>query len=462
MRILPTNADAATGHGHGTRYSVRPLLAAGLVAAVAGLAGHTDSQAAAEDWRQRLPGFDSMRHDPEILSEQRRSEREQIRTELNSRMGAELQSTAPLLSQQTVAALRAAIDRYQTIVVRGGWPAVPEGGTLRRGDSGERVSLLRRRLAITGDLQTGGGAEWQFDPPLEEAVARFQARHGVRITGFVDKRTLRALNVSAVERLRQLQINMARLADLQEIAKAERYVIVNVPAYELQAVERDGLIISSAVVVGKPERETPVVSAKIVEVNFYPFWRVPDSIATKDLVPQLRKDPSYIAREHFSVLKTWGTEPLNASIIDWQSPEAVNYKFRQDPGPWNALGVVRINMPNVHTVYLHDTPLKQLFGQASRAFSSGCVRVQRVFDLVAWLLKDEAEWSSDRVHATVNEGMSLDVKLKKAVPVHFVYVTAWARSDGLPIFRPDIYGKDGAAEAAADDDETPADRSITP
>ena len=418
--------------------------------------------ALAQDWRDRLPGFQGSIHERQSNEALRRSEREQIREALSGRMMSEMAITAPLLSPQTIAGLRAAIDRYQAIVLHGGWPALPDGPALRPGDSGDRVSILRHRLAMTGDLRVQGGSPWQFDRYLEEAVAHFQARHGLRVTGFVDRRTQTALNVPATARLRQLQVNMARIADLEPVTKADRYVLVNIPNFELQAVEKGTLALSSAVVVGKPDRESPVVSAKIIELNFYPFWRVPDSIAAKDLIPQLRKDPSYFDREHFSVLKTWGTPPLDVSRIDWQSPEVVNYKFRQDPGPWNALGVVRINMPNVHTVYLHDTPLKQLFGQSSRAFSSGCVRVERVLDLGAWLLSGEPDWPAERVRNAAHQGLSIDVKLKKQVPVHFVYVTAFAREDGLAIFRPDIYRKDGAADMLADDDETPQDPSITP
>lgn len=417
-------------------------------------------RAAAQDWRRSIFGIDIGRRDYEAEA-RRRAEREQVRNELSARMATEFETTVPLLSAESIAGLRAAIDYYQRVVLNGGWPTLPEG-TIRLGDSGEHVSLLRQRLAITGDLRVTSSRPWEFDPYLEEAVARFQARHGLRVSGLVDRRTLQALNVPAASRLRQLQINMARLAELEEASRAERYVLVNVPAFELQAVEAGSLVLTSAVVVGKPQRETPVVSTKIIEANFYPFWRVPDSIAAKDLIPQLRKDPTYIDREHFSVLKAWGTEPVNASAIDWHAPEASNYKFRQDPGPWNALGVVRINMPNVHNVYLHDTPLKQLFSQSTRAFSSGCVRVERVLDVVAWLLKDNPDWTPERVQATVNQGLSVDAKLKKPVPVHFVYLSAWARPDGTAVFRPDIYGRDGAAELLAQDEDAASDTSITP
>ncbi len=434
-------------------------MAAGALAGAIALTGI--GPLAAQDWRQQLPGFDGFRKDSRLSELKQREQRKQIREELSNRYSAELVSSVPLVSPYMVAAVQRAIERYQAIVARGGWPMLPEG-TLREGDSGERVTLLRQHLAVTGDLRTQGGRPWQFDGQLSEALARYQVRHGLRVTGFVDTQTLRALNVPASARLHQLRINLARIQDLAQIEPAERYVMVNVPAYELQAVEGESLILRSAVVVGKPQRETPVVDARIIELNFYPYWRVPDSIATRDLIPQLRKDPSYFDREHFSVLKTWGTDPLDPTAIDWNAPEVLDYKFRQDPGPWNALGVVRINMPNVHTVYLHDTPLKHLFNQRSRAFSSGCVRVERVLDVAAWLLKNEKDWSAERVHQTVAEGIPLDVKLKKRVLVRFVYVTAWATDQGEAVFRPDIYRRDGTAELVAEDEDAPQDRSITP
>jgi murein L,D-transpeptidase YcbB/YkuD len=201
------------------------------------------------------------------------------------------------------------------------------------------------------------------------------------------------------------------------------------------------------VVVGKPTRATPAVSASIVEVNFYPSWNVPTSIAKADLIPKLQKDPAYFVNEHFSVLA--GSGEVDPHSIDWSRPQAANYRFIQKPGSFNALGIVRINMPNKHTVYMHDTPLKQLFNQSQRAFSSGCVRVERVLDVVAWLLAP-AGWSPGKVQAAADGGRKIDVKLPRPVPVHFVYLTAFVTENGAVQFRPDIYGRD--APEGADDD----------
>ena len=392
-----------------------------------------------------------------------RAERRLIRDALRAKLEPEFRSDIPVVSDATLAGLNTSIARYRAIVQAGGWPAVPIG-TLRINDSGPGVTALRQRLWLTGDLRTKPRRRRGFDSDLEEAVARYQIRNGLRVSGFVDIRTRRALNVPAHERLRQLETNHARITELMKVNKASRYVLVNVPAFELQAVDTGQLELRSNVVVGKPARETPSVSAKIRELNFFPYWRVPDSIARKDLVPAIRKDPSYFFKERFSLLPTWGAEPFDPAQIDWMSPDIRKYKFRQDPGPHNALGVVRINMPNKHIVYLHDTPLKQLFGQSSRAFSSGCVRVERVLDLAGWLLKETPEWDPMRVQVTVAQGDKQDVKLKKAVPVHFVYVTAWASERGIPFFRPDIYGRDGTAVEMAENiqESIPGSGAISP
>src|SRR5262245_18955642 len=376
-----------------------------------------------------------------------RARREQARTELYDRLSPGYGISVPFVSDGSVAALQQGVERYRQIVAAGGWPAVSGTVTLRLGDSSSDIVAIKRQLAVTGDLASGGTASGVFDQEFQEALARFQIRNGLRVSGFVDSRTLAVLNVSAAERLQQLETNLARIRSLMTINKAPRYVLVNVPAFTLQAVDRGHLALTSNVVVGKPARATPAVSAQIIEVNFYPTWTVPESIAHADLIPKLRKVPSYFTNELFSVVAKGGS--LNPASIDWNAPEVVNYRFVQDPGTFNALGVVRINMPNKHSVYMHDTPLKQLFSQSARAFSSGCVRVQQVLDLVAWLLAPQG-WTPEKVQTAAEDGKSINVVLGKSVPVHFVYLTAFVSENGMVQFRPDIYGRDAPG---ADDSE---------
>lgn len=385
------------------------------------------------------------------ITKEQREQRRQKRADLYDRLSPDYRMTVPFVSEAAIAAQQQAIERYQRIVAQGGWPALGQRTTLHVGDSSSSIVAIRQQLAISGDLPPGTRRNPRFDDEFLVGLARFQIRNGLRVSGFVDRRTWIALSVSAAERLRQLEANLPRLRKMMKINKAPRYVLVNVPAFTLQAISRGTVELDSNVIVGKPQRATPPVSARIVEVNFYPTWSVPTSIARKDLIPAIRKDLSYFYEQHFKVMKDWKSRPLDPAEVDWASPQVVNLRFRQDPGPHNALGVVRINMPNKDAIYMHDTPLKRLFSQSSRAFSSGCVRVERVLDLVTWLLSGQGGWNAGRVDAAVEAGKSINVKLKKSVPVRFVYLTAFATPNGMVQFRADIYGRD--TTLAHDDEE---------
>ena len=418
------------------------------------------SQAAAQNQFNPFGAFT----DSGPVTKEERARREQARTDLYDRLSPDYRMNVPFVSEAAIMGLQQAIQRYQQIVAAGGWPPIPDRLTLRQGDTSAEIAAIRQRLVLEGDLPPSSGRNPKFDQEFLEGLARFQIRHGLRVTGFVDSRTLRALNVSAVERLRQLQTNLSRAQKLMSISKAPRYVLVNVPAYTAQAIEHNQVALDSPVVVGKPQRATPAVAAKIVEVNFYPTWSVPDIVARNDLIPTIRKDPNYFYEQRFNVMRDWGASPLDPAEVDWASPQVVSYKFRQDPGPQNALGLVRINMPNKHAVYMHDTPLKALFSQSARAFSSGCVRVERVFDLVAWLLGDQG-WTLAKVEDQIASGKKIDVKLKKHVPVHFVYLSAFAAGNGMAQFRPDIYGQDAGYGMDMDEQDAVVlreSRAITP
>lgn len=375
------------------------------------------------------------------VTQEEKDRRQAERDALRDRISSQFRMDVPFVSEASIQGLEMAIGRYRQIVAAGGWPMVRGDATLRPGDSSAEIVTIRQHLVMEGDLPPGSGTSGRFDDEFRDGLARFQIRNGLRVSGFVDSRTLKALNVPARERLRQLEANLPRVKSLMKINRSPRYVLVNVPAYTAQAVQKGQLALDSAVVVGKPSRATPQVSANIVEVNFFPVWTVPTSIAQKDLVPAIRKDMSYFYENKFNVMKSWGSKPLDPAQVDWSSPQVASYKFTQDPGPQNALGLVRINMPNKHAVYLHDTPLKRLFNQSQRAFSSGCVRVEGVWELVAWLLEPQG-WTLAKVQGQVASGEKKNVKLRRSVPVHFVYLTAFANSRGIAQFRPDIYGQD--------------------
>lgn len=358
----------------------------------------------------------------------------------------------PLRSDEMLLQMDEAIARFKEIASGSGWPRMPKVGMLRLDDNHEAVVSVRRILAANGDLSVRAArataGSYTYDDNMVAAVKRFQQRHGLRPTGRLDRPTRAQLAVSPAARLRQLQLNRQRIARLVQGRIEDRYVLVNAGSYELEAVERFEVQQRHRVIVGKPDRQTPEIAATIQGLNFFPYWRVPMSIARKDLFPRLIKEPEYLQKEHIRVLdRSYSGPELDPTSIDWSTADEKIIKFRQDPGPWNALGLVRVNMPNKEIVYLHDTPLKPLFGQRYRAFSAGCVRVQNVMDLVAWVANYEPGFASkDAVSQIVDAGQPVDVKLTRPVPVYFTYVTAWAEEDGSLQFRPDIYGRDGAQE----------------
>jgi len=356
----------------------------------------------------------------------------------------------PTLSPENIAALKGAIDRYSDIVAKGGWQPIPDA-QLAPGASGSAVALLRQRLSMSGDLRDADdyGTPF-FDGSVERAVRRFQASNGLTPTGIVDKRTIAALNVSAAARLRQLKTNLSRLTEMTR-GLPKRYVVVNIPAAQIEAVEDDKVVSRHAGVVGKTDRQTPILRSHIHELNFNPVWTMPPTVIQKDLIPNGRA----MSQKGQDVLAKFGIDAyggegkkLDSTKINWSSPATQNLTFRQKPGPENPLGFVKINFHNSHSVYMHDTPSDRMFGRNFRAASSGCVRVQGIDQLAGWLMQDQG-WDKERVLAMKKSGERLDVRLKKPMPLYFVYMTAWATEDGVIQFRRDLYQRDGVGETAS-------------
>jgi murein L,D-transpeptidase YcbB/YkuD len=276
---------------------------------------------------------------------------------------------------------------------------------------------------------------------VEAAVKRFQARNGITPDGVLRESTISAMNVPAQMRLRQLETNIVRVRSMQNNL-GDRYAVVNIPAAHLECVEGGAVASRHTTIVGKPDRASPVLQARIVEVNFHPFWTVPVSIIQKDLIPKMQAEPDYLTKNKIRIYDKRGRE-LQPEDVNWQTGEAVDYMFRQDPGELNSMGTIRVNMPNPHSVYMHDTPSKSLFGEDQRFHSSGCVRVQNIRDFVVWLLKANPNMPRMQVDAHIKNGERHDAKLAKPVPVYWVYITAWANPDGVVQFRDDVYGHDG-------------------
>lgn len=372
----------------------------------------------------------------------------------------------PWRSDEMLASIDKAMGQYQRIVSGGGWPQIPGNRGMRPDEDDERVLPLRKRLAATGDLRGGYSNSYNYDSDVVEAVRRFQARHGLRESGRVDRPTLAALNVTAQERLDQLRLNYQRVSELLQQQVEQRYVLVNVPAFQLEAVDNYTVEQRHRVIVGRQGRDTPTLRATIRAMNFFPFWRVPDSVAKLDLIPKLQKEPQYLAQEKIRVFQdNFNGLELDPAQIDWTQADYHKIKFKQDPGEQNALGLVRLDMPNSEGVYMHDTPMKPLFAQASRPFSAGCVRVQGVFELAEWLARYEPGWEQPgRVQEVLSGGQALDLNLGRPVTVFFTYITAWADQNGRTQFRADIYNRDGhqALSEVADPDAPPPQAGLAP
>jgi len=356
-------------------------------------------------------------------------------------------SSLPTLSPATVQTTELAIARYEQVVGNGGWPSVPLHEQLRTGARHAVVVPLRTRLKLAGDLDPAAVENDVYDSYVEAAMRRFQARHGLTADGRPGALTFAALNIPADQRLSQLKTNLGRLRAFNA-NPANRFVVCNIPAAQLEAIENGVVMSRHAAVAGKPDRPSPDVSSKIIEINFNPYWTVPVSIVRKDLIPRMQAEPDYLTKNKIRILDPKNNE-LPPSQINWFSEDAANFRFKQDPGDHNSLGSIRINFPSPHGVYMHDTPLKNLFGEDVRFHSSGCMRIQNVRELVNWLLSETNGWSRLEIDEVIKSGERKDAKLKPQVPLQWIYVTAWATADGIVQFRDDIYNRDRLSPPAA-------------
>lgn len=355
-------------------------------------------------------------------------------------------ASLPTLSPATVQHTEQAIGVFEGIVARGGWPEVVKAERLRLGIRHPAVTALRRRLTVSGDLDFQAGDSNVYDSYVEAGVRRFQARHGLTVDGIMSTQTLKALNVPAAVRLAQLRTNVVRLRSLSDHL-GNRFVVCNIPAAQIEAIENGMVVSRHTAVVGKPDRPSPDIDSKIIEINFNPYWTVPVSIVRRDLIPKMQAEPDYLTDNRIRIFDQRGNE-LTPSQVNWYSDEATNYMFKQDPGDFNSLGSIRINFPNKDGVYMHDTPSKNLFGEDFRFHSSGCVRVQNVRELVNWLLIETPGWSRQEIDRVIKSGDRVDTRLSRPVPLYWVYVTAWATPDGVTQFREDIYSRDGLGPVA--------------
>ncbi len=360
----------------------------------------------------------------------------------------------PTFQPNTFFTTAKASERYGAIADAGGWPIVPTA--LKPGAKGPAVAILRQRLAAEGDLEaakvSGPGAD-KWDEDVTAAVKHFQSRMGLRETGVVAGATLKAMNVPAKTRFKQLASSAQRLAGVN-FPFGDRYVVVNIPSLSVEAIDNGHVAHHYVAIVGDVDHQSPEIAARISVINLNPTWTVPTSIIKKEIIPKMQRDPGYLSRAKIRILDGSGNV-VDPKSINWSTERAVNYTLRQDSGASNSLGAIRIGMPNKLAVYMHDTPSKNLFGADYRFLSHGCVRVQGVYDLAEWLLQGTpggpaaGNWDKQALLDRVKKGEREDVKLAKVVPVIWVYLTGWANADGAVNFRDDVYGIDSVGEASA-------------
>ena len=342
-----------------------------------------------------------------------------------------------------------ALARYRLTLEKGGWPKIPSTGvSLKKGEHNERVPVLRERLHLEGYLAAIPPDPLLFDDELEQAVMRYQLHHYLEPDGAVGSQTLKSLNISVRERINQIRVNLERARWVLPLLK-DRYVLVDIAGFRAMYAENGEIIWSSRVQVGNQYRETPVFKDTITYVEFNPTWTIPPSVLYEDILPKVKKNPNYLNARNIRVLDRNGNR-VDEHKLKWAAFSRRNFPYilRQDPGPNNALGLVKIMFPNKHFVYLHDTPSKDLFSKSQRSFSSGCVRVEKAFELTQLLLNDPVNWNQDSIHAAIDSKRTRKVFLTERVPIYLLYWTVQVDEDGTVAFKQDIYGRDQAVERA--------------
>ncbi len=340
--------------------------------------------------------------------------------------------------------LKVALKKYRAVQAAGGWEPIPSGATLKKGISDEKVRLLRKRLSITGDLVGELVDSSFFDEQLEQAVKRFQIRHRLTADGIVGKNSLEALNVTVEARIDQIRVNLERARWVLH-ALGDKFILIDIAGFQAFFVQEDGIIWESRVQVGRPYRRTPVFRSDIKYVVFNPTWTVPPGILKRDILPAVKKNPNYLKERNINVIDHQGNL-INQDTMDWSlyPKKRFPYMLRQDPGPDNALGLIKIMFPNKHLVYLHDTPSRALFEREDRTFSSGCIRVEKPFELAEILLGNPAQWNQESIKKVIASGKTRTVMLPEHIPVLLLYWTVAVDQDGTVHFKKDPYTRDKA------------------
>ncbi|HTY67287.1 MAG TPA: L,D-transpeptidase family protein [Alphaproteobacteria bacterium] len=392
--------------------------------------GAADAAALGPDWHIAPDGFDAVHALTEALR--------------GGQFAAFLSSLAPADPQYRT--LLTALQHYRALVRAGGWAPIPGRDEVKLDGRDPRLPALRNRLTAEGYLPIGRDGDLGT---LSLAVRAFQTRHGLDADARIGQRTLAALNVDAEQRANQIAANLERWRHLPR-QFGPRYIAVNLADQSLELVEEGTSTFHTRVIVGDTRHQSPMIRATVTGVTFNPPWNVPPSIAVREMLPRLKRDPHYLAANDIVIVGRGDDDPFGLRV-DWRRMSGQNFPFRlqQRPGVKNSLGVLKLEMANPWNVYLHDTPVKQLFARAQRGFSHGCIRVQQPGELARRLLDDPA-WDGDAIAQGIAAGDTHTVPLRRPVPVYLLYWTAFVDADGAVNFRDDLYGRDAPVELALD------------
>ncbi|HVY53138.1 MAG TPA: L,D-transpeptidase family protein [Gammaproteobacteria bacterium] len=370
-------------------------------------------------------------------------------------------------SNENYARLQKADAYYQSLTTHS-WPQL-EVPPLQKNDTNHGIPELRERLRLTTDLLPADDNQSEiYDEKLIAAVKHFQWRHGLQADGVIGLKTLHELNVSPFERAEEIRRNMQRWAALPANL-GDRFIFINIPDYRFNLIDQGKTVLTMKVIVGKPDRPTPELTSVITQAELNPYWNIPPQIAKKDVIPKIIKDPAYLDQMNIKIVqhRKSGVTIIDPHQIDWQevARNGFNYELRQEPGKNNSLGLVKFDFANPYDVYIHDTPAKELFNRENRIFSSGCIRLEKPFALLSYLLLGDEEWDIHRVAESLDSGKLTYIKIKP-IPIYIVYATSWVDSDGVLHFRHDPYhyNEDPDLEDMASDpmlNEAKVDNTLT-
>lgn len=341
--------------------------------------------------------------------------------------------------------LQAQLQWHRDLADAGGWPEMPGGSTIRPGSDDPRLAILARRLAVSGDLTDNDAAvsATNYDEVMQDAVRRFQARHGLEVDALVGRATLRALNVSVEQRINQIRVNLERTRELI-IGQGDDFILVNTAGFSVSVIRDGQTVWTTSIIVGETENKTPIFRSTLKYVVFNPTWTVPRSIASKEMLPKIKQDPDFFDSGNYQLLDSEGNI-VEPSSVDWSAIHVGNFPYTlvQQPGCSNALGQIKFVFPNEFSVFMHDTPEKWLFTNAKRAFSHGCIRVNEPFALAEVLLGKDG-WTRERIESQIQSEETRTVFLSEPLPILLVYWTAEVDDPGIIHFYDDIYERDAA------------------